>query len=305
MEGRERPGDGAGRFRGERDERRGDGRGLRDQRMIGAVGILLLLVMAGRHGRGRSRAGGHALELGADDQQDGAEDQLRAQHAFTESITSWHTKTVRCTCGATLPDDALFCHRCGKPQREILNVEPEPAPVLEPPPLPQGPPPPPPIGFHNGPAVRTALLTGVLSIVLLMITGQIVILQLLGPLWLIAGGFFAVVLYSRKTGQRLSPMSGAHLGWISGVFGFLLMTVILTLIAVALSEPSAVSALRTQWSGSGRSEADFDTMLDAFHSPEKIVAILSMVLVMFSILPAFGGALGAKFFDRPNLAGRE
>lgn len=226
---------------------------------------------------------------------------------FHENSTAWQTKSVpeRCTCGATLPDDALFCHRCGKPQREILSVEPEAAPeIILPPPLPEAPPAPP-IGFHNGPAVRTALLTGVLSIIVLMITGQITILQLLGPLWLVAGGFFAVFLYSRKTGQRLTALSGAHLGWISGVFGFLLMTVILTLIALALSEPAAVSALRTQWSGSGRSEADFETMLDAFHSPEKIVAILSMILLLFSILPAFGGALGAKFFDRPNLARRD
>jgi predicted amidophosphoribosyltransferase len=28
-----------------------------------------------------------------------------------------------CTCGAELPPDARFCHRCGKPQRE--EIEPE------------------------------------------------------------------------------------------------------------------------------------------------------------------------------------
>ena len=33
-----------------------------------------------------------------------------------------------CTCGAELPPDALFCHKCGKPQREIsAHVEEEPA----------------------------------------------------------------------------------------------------------------------------------------------------------------------------------
>ena len=29
-----------------------------------------------------------------------------------------------CTCGAELPPDALFCHKCGKPQREIVEPEP-------------------------------------------------------------------------------------------------------------------------------------------------------------------------------------
>jgi hypothetical protein len=215
----------------------------------------------------------------------------------------------RCTCGATLPEDALFCHRCGKPQRELLaaDPEPEPAPIV-PPPIPAAPlslSTPAPIGFHNGPAVRMALLAGMLLIAVLMVTGQISMLQVLMPLWLIAGGFFAVFLYRRKTGQRLSPLSGAHLGWLAGIFGFLIMTVILTFIVVAMSEPSAVSTLRTQWSGAGRSEADFNVMLDAFHSPVKIAAILSMILLLFSILPAFGGALGAKLLDRADLARRD
>jgi hypothetical protein len=209
----------------------------------------------------------------------------------------------RCTCGAILPEDALFCHRCGKPQREILAVEPEPAAVI-PPPLPAAPAPTP-IGFHNGTAVRIALVAGILLIVALMITGQIAILQMLLPLWLVGGGFFAVYLYRRRTGQRLTPLSGAHLGWIAGIFGFLIMTLFLTAMAVALSEPSAVSMLREQWSGAGRSEADFNILIDAFHNPAKIAAVLSLILLLFSILPAFGGALGAKLLDRADVVRRD
>ncbi len=153
--------------------------------------------------------------------------------------------------------------------------------------------------------MRIALLAGVLSILVVVITGQISVLQALGPLWLMAGGFFAVVLYRRRTGQRLTPLSGAHLGWLSGIFGFLIMTVFLTLIAIAMSEPSAVSTMRSQWSGAGRSEADFQVMLDAFHSPAKIAAILCMILLLFSVLPAFGGALGAKFSAPRDLARRD
>ena len=30
-----------------------------------------------------------------------------------------------CTCGAQLPPDSLFCHKCGKPQRDVIEPEPE------------------------------------------------------------------------------------------------------------------------------------------------------------------------------------
>ena len=73
-----------------------------------------------------------------------------------------------CTCGAELPPDARFCHRCGKPQREEIVPEtvepPENAPALvtgAPPrpataPIPQARPPR--VNFHNNTAVRIGLL---------------------------------------------------------------------------------------------------------------------------------------------------
>src|SRR5579884_504964 len=70
-----------------------------------------------------------------------------------------------CTCGAKLPEDARFCHKCGKPQRDepLLAELAAPPP---PPPQPAAPPPPPPISFRNRAAVRSALLSGVLAVVL-------------------------------------------------------------------------------------------------------------------------------------------
>src|SRR5271170_7187344 len=159
---------------------------------------------------------------------------------------TWDTGSVpeRCSCGATLPEDALFCHRCGKPQRELLEVEVEaPAAVVVPPPVPA----PPPIGFHNGPAVRIGLAAAILSILVSMLLGQLAFLQALAPVWLILTGFLAVFFYRRRTHQRLSTLSGAHLGWICGIFGFVIITIMLTLMAVLLSEPAVASALRDQW----------------------------------------------------------
>jgi hypothetical protein len=152
---------------------------------------------------------------------------------------TWHTEGVpqHCTCGATLPEDALFCHKCGKRQRgeEIVPEEaaPPPLPVSI---LPLGGDAPqlPAIGFHNGPAVRIALLTGVLSVLLMFLLGRVPAAVLPG---MVAAGFFAVFLYRRRTGQRLTILHGAHLGWISGMFGFAIAAVLLTVLVVLLSNP--------------------------------------------------------------------
>jgi len=52
--------------------------------------------------------------------------------------------------------------------------------------------------------------------------------QAFALIWLVAGGFLTVFLYKRRTGQRISMLNGAHLGWICGVFAFVIVTIMLT-----------------------------------------------------------------------------
>ena len=202
----------------------------------------------------------------------------------------------RCTCGAQLPEDALFCHKCGKPQREIVAVT-EPEVVPAPPPIPVASPPLV-ISFHNGPAVRIALSMGFLAFLCLLVVGQLALPQALIFVWLAAAGFLAVFLYRRSTGQRLSVMNGARLGWISGIFGFVIVTIILTLFVIALSEPSVVATLREQVKTRGIPEANLDQMIEALRSPSGITSALGLFFLLFTVLPAFGGAVGAKLLDR-------
>ena len=179
-----------------------------------------------------------------------------------------------------------------------MPAEPEtPEPVaIVPPPLPA--PVAPKIGFHNGAAVRIALVAGILSILLSALTGQVA--AALGPLWLIAGGFWAVYVYRRRTGERLSLMNGAHLGWICGVVAFVIVAVMMTVLAMALSNASALDTVREQWRQYGKSEADLNQLLSMFRNPMNVLATIPVLFLLFTLLPAFGGALGAKLLDRHN-----
>jgi hypothetical protein len=198
-----------------------------------------------------------------------------------------------CTCGAKLPEDARFCHKCGRPTRdEPVFVEEEPLAPAPPPPITA--PPLPSIGFRNGPAVRVALLSGVLAFLILLISSQLRVPAAFA-LGLVGAGFLAVYLYERRTGQRLSMVHGAHLGWISGIFGFGITAVLLSAVIAELSNPVFVDAMREQLK---TSTADFDQVMEMTRSPSGMLIAGAMMFLMFTVLPACGGALGAKLLDR-------
>jgi hypothetical protein len=174
------------------------------------------------------------------------------------------------------------------------EVEVQPPVVV--PPLP--PPALPPIGFQNGLAVRVALMAGALAFLCSLITGQLALPQPLAMVWIAGGGFLAVYLYKKRTGQKLTVVNGAHLGWICGVFGFVVVTVALAATAMMLSDPSMVSAMRDQLHSRGVPDTAAEQMLNIFHTPAGLSTALAVSFVLFTILPAFGGAIGAKLLDR-------
>jgi len=212
----------------------------------------------------------------------------------------------RCTCGAQLPPDALFCHKCGKPQRELLEADPE--PVVETPPVLVAATAAPgdvshsaapvPIGFHNGTAVRVALLAGVLSIVIWGIGGRIAP-PVFFPVWMILSGMLTAFLYKLRTGQRLSTIGGARLGWISGIFGLVIIAILFAVFATAMvNDPATASSIRQQFAQSGQPGADFDTFVKELRSPSTWLLVLPLFFLLFTILSAFGGAIGARLLDR-------
>lgn len=219
-----------------------------------------------------------------------------------------------CTCGAQLPPDALFCHKCGKPQREIGNVE-TPSPVVEPNAAPAypaepvvvapvAPSAPPEIGFHNGQAVRSAFLAAALSSLLIFLPTPIYLAAPWMLLWLMFAGFLAVRFYLRRTGLPVSVRGGFRMGWITGIFCFVIAMVsfTITIISIATQEGGLAAFYRKQFTGRVPAGVDLNQMLAMLESPTGLGMMLTFALMLlfliYTLLPTVGGGLAARIMDR-------
>jgi hypothetical protein len=207
----------------------------------------------------------------------------------------------RCTCGALLPPDARFCHKCGKPQYDYPGLESE--PVAQAPPPPSSPPPPPEISFRNGTAVRIGFLAALIAFIMFVIPLPFPLPRLL--IAFLAAGFLAVYLYVRRTGQKLSIRSGARMGWITGIFSFVIVTVQATAAVLVTSSQGGFAALlRAQFPPN---DARTQEVLKMLQDPSALIAMMVFVLLMMflllTVLPTLGGALGAKLLTKEAKGG--
>ena len=205
-----------------------------------------------------------------------------------------------CTCGAQLPPDARFCHKCGKPQFEYPPVEenePAPAPVV-PPPLPS-PPAASEINFRNRTAVRISFIVAVLAMLFFLLPGPLLfpVLRLLVGFFL--AGFVATLWYERRTGQRLSMRSGARLGWITGIFSFAIFVAMATAAMIAFSSQGGLESLKKQMPAQDPNVEQVMKMLaDPASAAMFIAFVLVFLFVVLTTLPMLGGVLGAKLSDK-------
>jgi hypothetical protein len=203
-----------------------------------------------------------------------------------------------CSCGAQLPPDSLFCHKCGKPQRDVIAPESEPdavdavvpslaAPVAD---APQ----PPAINFHNLVAVRIAFVVAPVAFLLSGIPALNLVL------W-IAAGFLAVFFHRRRTGVLLNVRAGVRLGWITGVIMFAITTVIFTITVVPMAANGGIATLFRQ-QVKNPTDPNVQEALRLLETTPGLAAILLVMLFMLfvfiTLLSMAGGALGAKFVGR-------
>ena len=214
-----------------------------------------------------------------------------------------------CSCRAELPPDALFCHRCGKPQREDLiavQEEPPSPPVEEAEPVPAAAPAAPiAIGFGNRIALRSAMVTAALAFLMLIALAPLppLMVLFLQPLLLVAAGFLAVYLYHRRTGQPVSLRGGAKMGWITGILYFALWLLLFAAGAFRASGEGGLSTLyRDALEKQPWPEGSREQMLRLLDRPEAMALLflfgLVFSFVFYTLLPVLGGALSAKVLDK-------
>jgi hypothetical protein len=201
-----------------------------------------------------------------------------------------------CTCGAELPPDSRFCHKCGKPQRDEIVVEQPPTPpsvtFIAPAAIPSAP------SFHNPIAVRVGLFVASFTALLC------VLLPFGCVIWLPSAGFIAVYLYSRRTGQSLSVRSGARMGWIAGIMSFAIFTIVFTVGTVAIAnQPGGLSAaFREALRSRPVPQQQLEDALQVLSTPTgQATVYIFALLFSFTVTAVFctaGGALGAKVLEK-------
>lgn len=204
-----------------------------------------------------------------------------------------------CTCGAQLVPDSLFCHKCGKAQREIVEPEILPSPRTEAMPPIAAPPPAgtlPPLNFRNTQAVRIAMLVATVATLLTLQTRRIAPFPFLN--W-IAAGFFAVLFYKRKTGSLLNVGAGARMGWLTGILMSGLWSI---LFVFELAFGNLRSTIEQQFQNLPKQDPVAQQMLAFIQSGPGFAAVLvfslGMLFCFITGLSMAGGAIGAKVMGR-------
>ncbi len=196
-----------------------------------------------------------------------------------------------------MPEDARFCHRCGKPQFEadIARLStPDPiAPVTidrSTPVLPLagvG------VSFRDSRAVLISILAAAGAFVGMTAAGLIA--PVLIPVILCAAGFLAVRFYRGQSAEPISTVAGAQLGWMTGLWIFVVVAVICAMLAIYVANPQGWEQLKLNLAQLHQSPA-----LPGSQHDFLMQLLLNVPLSFFflTLLPGLGGVLGAKLSAR-------
>jgi hypothetical protein len=134
----------------------------------------------------------------------------------------------------------------------------------------------------------------VAAVSLLGLCAAAFIAPLLWPVVLCAAGFAAARLYKGHSAEPLSPAAGARLGWMTGLWLFLVFAISAALTSIYLASPNGREALKAL-----PNIPELAKMLDNPH--QFLMSVLASIIptfLMVTLLPGLGGMLGAKLVTR-------
>ena len=126
------------------------------------------------------------------------------------------------------------------------------------------------------------------------------------PFLFCAGGFLATILYRRRTGEIISVQSGARMGFMTCVWAFVVILLMIGLVVATLSNPEARQTIQQQtptaFQGNPQMAEAMAKTLKSLDNPTDFIVNLSFgILLMFcawSLLSMLGGILAAKLAQR-------
>jgi hypothetical protein len=228
-------------------------------------------------------------------------------------------------CQADIAEGTTFCPHCGAPQIRVTPPESEtPQPMMPTPNVPPGsgayPPVPPSSSWNQADAPyatlpgqvrwelawKGALLCGVGA----AIFSAIPYVSMGCCLWMLGAGALAVSLYRRHVlGTVITPGMGMKIGALTGLFGWLLNALV-TAISFVVGRTSGdlrqqmEEQMKKQVAGSPdpKVQQAMQQIVDWISTPQGMATMIVLVLifmgVVFLLITAAGGALGASMSGR-------
>lgn len=117
------------------------------------------------------------------------------------------------------------------------------------------------------------------------------------------GGGAASYFYAKRSTQHLSTRNGLRMGWLTGLFCFVIFLVTTTVEIMAVSMDKGVSQFfGEQLKLQHGPKDEVEQIIKLLQTPEGLGAFLFVLVIamfiLFTLLPTIGGAIGAKFSER-------
>jgi hypothetical protein len=169
------------------------------------------------------------------------------------------------------------------------ELPPPPAPVISPvqsQPLPG-------ITFKNSRAVTITATVAAVAFFGSGIAGMIS--PLLWPLILLGAGFAAVGLYKGRSQEPLSGAAGARLGWMTGLWLFLVLTIAGVMVALYLTSSAGTEVMKQLKAMPQFSQLTIGDTRELLNS-----MLLSAIPTFFmvTVIPGLGGLIAARFWTK-------